>query len=152
MASWGARFGVPATITTDQGTQFTGSTWQCMCKALGSKHVRTTAYHPQSNGMLERFHRQLKTALRARCSGADWLEHLPWVLLGLLAAPKEEAGLSAAEATYGHSMVLPSQLQSPPGVPQAAPAKVEIPSTIKPAKEMEKEQVARVQEVTHMYV
>ena len=33
---------VPGTITTDQGTQFTGSTWQCMCKALGSKHVRTT--------------------------------------------------------------------------------------------------------------
>ena len=46
VANWVARFGVPAPITTDQGTQFTGGTWQCMCKALGSKHVRTTAYHP----------------------------------------------------------------------------------------------------------
>ena len=46
VANWVACFGMPGTITTDQGTQFTGSTWQCMCKALGSKHVRTTAYHP----------------------------------------------------------------------------------------------------------
>ena len=152
VANWVARFGVPATITTDQGTQFTGGTWQCMCKALGSKHVRTTAYHPQSNGIVERFHRQLKAALRARCSGADWLEHLPWVLLGLRAAPKEEAGVSAAEATYGHSLVLPSQLQLPPRAPQAAPVKVEIPSTIKPAKEAEKARVVGAQEASHVYV
>ena len=102
VANWVARFGVPASITTDQGTQFTRSTRQCMCKALGSKHVWTTAYHPQANSMVERFHRQL----RARCSSGDWLEHLPWVLLGLRAAPKEEAGVSAAEATYGHSLKL----------------------------------------------
>ena len=66
-----------------------------------------------------RFHRQLKAVLRARCSGAAWLEHFPWVLLGLRAAPKEEAGVSAAEATYGHSLVLPSQLQPPPRALQA---------------------------------
>ena len=99
VANWVAR--VPATITTDQGTQFTGSTWQYMCRALGSKHMQTTAYHPQSNGLVERFHRQLKAVLCARCSGADWLEHLPWVLLGLCAAPKEEARVWAAEAMYG---------------------------------------------------
>ena len=46
VANWVARFGVPTTITTDQGTQFTSSRWQCMCRALGSKHVQTTAYHP----------------------------------------------------------------------------------------------------------
>ena len=152
VANWVAHFGVPGTITTDQWTQFTGSTWQCMCKALGSKHVRTTAYHPRSNGMVERFHRQLKAALRARCSRAEWLEHLPWVMLGLRAAPKEEARVLAAEATYGHSLVLPSQLQPPPRVPQAAPAKIEIPSTIKPAKEAEKKREVGVQEATHVYV
>ena len=110
VANWVARFGVPATITTDQGTQFTCSTWQCKCRAPDSKHVQTTAYHPQADGMVERFHRQLKVALHARCSRGDWLEHLPWVLLGLCAAPKEEAGVSAAEATYGHSLVLPSRV------------------------------------------
>ena len=59
------------------------------------------------------------------------------MLLGLRAAPKEEAGVSAAEATYGHSLVLPSQLQPPPRAPQAAPEKVDIPSTIRLAKEKE---------------
>ena len=56
VANWVAPFGKPATITTDQGTQFTGGTLQCMCRALGSKNVQTTAYHPQSSGMVERFH------------------------------------------------------------------------------------------------
>ena len=81
-----------------------------MCRTLGSKQDYCL-YQPHSNGMVERFHRQLKAALCARFSGVDWLEHLPWVLLGLRAVPKEEDGVSAAEATYGHSLVLPSQLQ-----------------------------------------
>ena len=80
------------------------------------------------------------------------MEHLPWVLLGLGAAPKEEAGVSAAEAAYGHSLVLPSQLHRPPYAPQAPPEKVDIPSTVKPAKETEKEQVVGVQDASHVYV
>ena len=59
---------------------------------------------------------------------ADWLDNLPWVLLELRAAPKEEAGVSAVEATYGHSLVLPSQLHLPRRAPQAVPTKVEIPA------------------------
>ena len=52
--------------------------------------------------MVQGFHQQLKAALG--------LEHLPLVLLGLRAVPKEEAGVSAAEAMYGHFLALPSQL------------------------------------------
>ena len=107
--TWVARFGVPSTVTTDRGTQFTGSTWQCLCRTLGVKHVTTTAYHPQANGLVERFHRQLKAALRARSGGKEWLEHLPWVLLGLRTAPKEEANVSAAEAALGSPLQLPGQ-------------------------------------------
>ena len=102
--------------------------------------------------MVERFHHQLKVALCARCSSGDWLEHLPWVLLGLRAAPKEEVGVLAAEATYGHSLVLPSQLQPPPRAPQPPPEKVVIPSTVKPAREAEKRQEVGVQEASHVYV
>ena len=58
---------------------------------------------------------------------AAWLEHLPWVLLGLRAAPKYETGVSSAEATYGHSLMLPSQLWPTPCALQAASATSVIP-------------------------
>ena len=80
------------------------------------------------------------------------MEHLPWVLLGLRAAPKDEAGVSAAEATYGHSLVLPSQLQPSPRALQVVPEKVEIPSTIRVAKEKEKKKEVGIQEASHVYV
>jgi len=110
IAGWLARFGVPARITSDQGRQFTSAVWARVCQLLGVEHVTTTAYHPQSNGMVERVHRQLKDALRARLASADWPLHLPWVLLGLRAAPKEDSGLSSAELVYGAALTLPGQL------------------------------------------
>lgn len=44
-------------------------------------HQATTAYHPQANGLVERIHRHLKSALRARLSGPNWVDELPWILL-----------------------------------------------------------------------
>ena len=61
--------------------------------------------------MVERVHRQLKDALRAREAGADWPEHLLWVLLGLHAAPKETTGLSSAQLVLGQPLVLPGELK-----------------------------------------
>jgi hypothetical protein len=72
----------------------------------------TTAYHPQANGLVERSHRQLKDALRAREAGVDWPAHLPWVLLGLRAAPKEVSGISSAEAVLGQPLVLLGELST----------------------------------------
>jgi transposase InsO family protein len=106
---WVARFGVPSTISSDRGPQFTSSVWTAMCKLLGIQHQMTTAYHPQANGMIERFHRQLKDSLRARLCGQDWMTHLPWVLLGLRAAPKEDTAVSSAEMLYGLPLTLPGQ-------------------------------------------
>lgn len=58
---WIARFGVPVDITSDLGRQFLGSLFQELVKVLGVKHLRTTPYHPQTNGIVERWHRTLKT-------------------------------------------------------------------------------------------
>jgi hypothetical protein len=109
-SSWIARFGLPQTITTDRGAQFASASWTTFCGGLGIRHVMTTSYHPQSNGLVERSHRQLKDALRARGASVDWPAHLPWALLGLRAAPKEVSGLSSAEAVFGQPLVLPREL------------------------------------------
>jgi hypothetical protein len=59
--------------------------------------------------MVEHFHRLLKETLRCHNCGADWAAHLPWVLMGLRAAPKEDSGLSSAELVYGQALRLPGQ-------------------------------------------
>ncbi len=112
IGGWIARFGVPAQIMSDRGQQFCSSLWDALCHRLGVKMLFTTPYHPHANGAVERFHRRLKESLRARLAGADWSDHLPWVLLGLRAAPHEDSGISAAELVYGSPLSLPGQFLS----------------------------------------
>jgi hypothetical protein len=67
---------MPEPITLDRGSQFTSNLWLQLCKMLNISHKQTTAYHPESNGALERLHRRLKDALRPRAAAATWPEEL----------------------------------------------------------------------------
>ncbi len=117
---WVARFGVPQQITSDRGAQFTSSVWSSLLTLLGIKSKLTTPYHPQANGAVERFHRRLKESLRAHLAGSDSPSHLPWVLLGLRAAPREDSGVSAAELVYGCPLSLPGQFLTSSEQPPAS--------------------------------
>ncbi|CAA9999485.1 unnamed protein product, partial [Nesidiocoris tenuis] len=64
--------------------------------ALGIRHNRTTAYHPAANGKVERWHRVLKSALKAQLT-ADWVSKLPTVLLGLRSYVIPSCGVTPAE-------------------------------------------------------
>ena len=102
-SGWVARFGTPATITTDRGAQFESRLWDTLCNQFGIIRNRTASYHPQSNSMVERFYRQLKTAIMAHESS----NQLPAVLLGIRSAVKETVGRWAAEMIYGMTLCLP---------------------------------------------
>ena len=109
LTSWVARFGLPEHITSDRGGAFISNLWTNLALLLGIQLHHTTAYHPQSNGMIERWHRTLKTSLMSRCTGSDWIHHLPWVLLGLRTTPKEGINISAAEMVFGQPLVVPGE-------------------------------------------
>ena len=108
-SGWIARFGTLATITTDRGAQFESKLWDGLCNQFGIVRNRTTSYDPQSNGMVERFHRHLKAAIMAHESPNPWTTTLPAVLLGARSAVKELLGRSAAEMIYGTMLRLPDE-------------------------------------------
>jgi len=56
--------GIPEIVLTDQGTNFLSEIFKNVCKLLKIAKVQTTAYHPESNGALERSHRTLSEYLR----------------------------------------------------------------------------------------
>lgn len=113
LQGWVARFGTPTTITTDRGSQFESGLWSDLMEVLGTKRLRTTAYHPQANGLVERFHRQLKGALKCHKPQDQWTEALPWALLGIRSAVKEDSKCTAAEMVYGSSLRVPGEFVQP---------------------------------------
>lgn len=57
--------GIPSEVITDQGTNFQSSTMKELCRQLGVRQLRTTAYHPQTDGAVERFNKTLGDMLTA---------------------------------------------------------------------------------------
>ena len=102
-----ASFGVLASFTSDRGRQFISELWWDVLHLFGIKPIKTTSYHLQANGMVERMHRQLKAILKARLTTVAWCTQLPIVCLGMRNALKEDLDTSAAELVYGTNLHLP---------------------------------------------
>ena len=66
-----------------------------------------SGYHFSCNGAVERQHRSLKTALKAKCENNNWLINLPLVLLGLKNSISSHSGTSSSIATYGKNLNMP---------------------------------------------
>ena len=77
-----SRHGVPGQLLSDRGAAFLSQLVREVCKVLGVERVNTTAYHPQTDGLVERFNRTLTSMLAKRVeqSGRDWDTQLPYVL------------------------------------------------------------------------
>nr|VZI41229.1 unnamed protein product [Spirometra erinaceieuropaei] len=111
LSRWVAIFGAPSIITTDRGAQFESHLFQSLLSFFGCTRIRTTAYHPAANGMVERFHRQLKASLRAADDPENWTDHLPLVLLGIRSSLKSDLDCSAAELVFGATVRLPVEVR-----------------------------------------
>ena len=66
-----SRVGIPDEILTDQGTNFTSRLMQLFHKQLGISAIKTTPYHPQTDGFVERFNQMLRKMLFVDDTGKD---------------------------------------------------------------------------------
>lgn len=110
LMQWIATHGVPDIIISDQGRHFEAELFKKTAAQLGIEKRRTTAYHPSANGAVERQHRHLKEALKAKSqtSTKTWLRDLPLVLLGLRNGISDDTGRSAAQSVFGRQLSVPN--------------------------------------------
>lgn len=91
-----SRVGVPTEILSDRGTQFTSDVMSEVSRLLGVKQLHCSPYHPQANGLCERFNATLKSMLKKMCEErpTDWDRYLPAVLFAFREAPQDSLGFS----------------------------------------------------------
>ncbi|XP_063334795.1 uncharacterized protein si:ch211-282j22.3 isoform X2 [Pelmatolapia mariae] len=107
-----SRVGFPREILTDRGTNFMSTLLKQVYQLLGIKSLRTTPYHPQTDGLTERFNQTLKQMLRkfVNETGTDWDQWLPYLLFAYREVPQASTGFSPFELLYGHEVRGPLSL------------------------------------------
>ncbi|XP_068226913.1 uncharacterized protein [Palaemon carinicauda] len=99
------RVGFPATVQLDKGSQFMAREFKTAMEYHGFHHQTSTAYHPESQRLVERSHQTLKTVLTklGETGSSDWEENLPYALFALCQTRSETTGYSPFELLYAHS-------------------------------------------------
>ncbi len=101
-----ARVGMPEEILTDQGSNFTSQLLAEFYRLLHIQSIRTSPYHPQTDGLVERFNQTLKSMLRKAVSseGKDWDKWIPYLLFAYREVPQASTGFSPFELLYGRNV------------------------------------------------
>ena len=100
------RVGLPKEIVHDQGTNVMSNIMKNMCKNLGIQQIPTTPYHPQTNGLTERFHGTLKNMIKTldEKQMRKWDEYIPPFLFAYREVPSQATGYSPFELLYGRKI------------------------------------------------
>ena len=101
------RHGTPKIILSDQGRNFISETVRILCEKFLIIHKFSSAYHPQTNGMVERLNRTLCESL-AKVKGTDeWDLHISAVLLAYRTKRHTTTGYISFQLVYGRQAILP---------------------------------------------
>jgi hypothetical protein len=110
------KYGIPEVILTNRGAIFLSELFACVCKLLQIKKIQTTAFHPESNGGLERGHKVLVKYLRRYFAEdqRDWDERIACATCVYNVTTYIPTGCSPFELLFGHRARIPSALQAHP--------------------------------------
>ena len=109
MTTWICRYGWMQQLHSDCGTEFENQVMRDLCAWIGIEKSRTTPYHPQGNGMVERANRAIKVAVTTICEqyGSKWSEALPYALWAIRSAINRTIGYTPYELLFGKTMKMP---------------------------------------------
>uniref|UniRef100_A0A8C5APC8 Gypsy retrotransposon integrase-like protein 1 n=1 Tax=Gadus morhua TaxID=8049 RepID=A0A8C5APC8_GADMO len=120
-----SRFGAAESIHSDQGRNFESCVFAALCSRLDMQKTRTTPLHPQSDGLVERFHRcmEQQLAIVSAEHQRDWDNHLPLVLMAYRSAVQESTSCTPALLMLGRELRTPADLAfgRPPDTPPVPP-------------------------------
>ena len=104
-----SRHGVPEKILTDQGRNFESDLMKKVFEVMGIEKLRTSAYHPQTDGQVERFNRTLKALLTSFVNDRrnDWDLHLHMALFAYRNSRHTSTGVSPFLAVHGREARMP---------------------------------------------
>ncbi|XP_068237201.1 uncharacterized protein [Palaemon carinicauda] len=104
--------GLPKEVQTDQGTNFTSKKFKSFLACQNIKHCLSSPYHPQSQGVVERFHRTFKTMLRTYCceNEKEWDVFIPMLLFAVRDSVHSSLGYSPFQLVYVHQVRSPMEV------------------------------------------
>ena len=104
-----ARIGVPQELLTDNGSNFMSKVMKKYCSMTGIKQIRTSPYHPQTDGMVERFNATLKRLLQKLTQNpeVEWDLCLPYVLWSYRGTIHKTTGFSPYQLLFAKQMRMP---------------------------------------------
>lgn len=100
-----ARFGIPKFIHSDRGTNFESNIFKGIMSFLEIKKTRTTAYYPQSNGLVEKFNKTLIDIISKSIErDENWDEAIPYVIMAYRNSIHKSTGISPNELMLGRKV------------------------------------------------
>ena len=101
-----SRIGIPREILTDQGSNFTSQLLAELYRLLNIHPIVTSPYHPQTDGLVERFNQTLKSMLRRFSDeeGKEWDKMIPYILFAYREVPQATTGFSPFELLFGRDV------------------------------------------------
>ena len=145
-----SRFGAPERIHTDQGRNFEAQLFKEMCNLFSIEKTRTTPYHPQSDGMVERMNRTIQDMLAKYVAEhqRDWDVHLPMVMMAYRSSVHSSTQYTPHYLLFGHEVRLPLDVMygREPHQPEAASEYARnLRSTLEEAHERAREHLKTAQ-------